>query len=146
MEVMITEFTPISALVGGLLIGLAAAAMMLLTGRVAGISGIAARLLPPTDRDGFAGRLAFIIGMVAAPMAWFAATGSPVIQTVSANLPLMVLAGVMVGFGSVHGGGCTSGYGVCGLARLSPRSFVAVAMFMGAAAVTVFLMRHVIGG
>ena len=143
---MITEFTPSSALVGGLLIGLAAAAMMMLTGRIAGVSGIAARLLPPADRTGFSNRLAFIIGLIAAPLVWFAATGSPATQAVPGNLLLMMVAGLMVGFGSVYGSGCTSGHGVCGLARLSLRSLVAVAVFMGAAAVTVFLMRHVIGG
>ncbi|MBL8906292.1 MAG: YeeE/YedE family protein [Rhizobiales bacterium] len=142
---MVTEFTPISALLGGALIGFAAAAMMLLTGRIAGISGIAARLLPPADRERFPEGLAFIIGLVAAPLLWTAATGWPVSQTVSANLPLMIGAGLLVGFGSVYGSGCTSGHGVCGLARLSPRSLVAVAAFMGTAALTVFLMRHVIG-
>lgn len=143
---MVTEFTPFSALIGGLLIGLAAAAMMMLTGRIAGVSGIAARLLPPADRKGFSDRLAFIVGLIAAPIVWFAATGAPVPQTVSGNLLLMAAAGLMVGFGSVYGSGCTSGHGVCGLARLSARSFVAVVTFMGAAAVTVFLLRHVIGG
>jgi hypothetical protein len=143
---MATEFTPLAGLIGGLLIGLAAAAMMMLTGRIAGVSGIAARLLPPTDRDGFAGRLAFIVGLVAAPIAWLAMTSSSVTQTVSGNLPLMIAAGLMVGFGSVYGGGCTSGHGVCGLARLSARSLVAVAVFMGTAAIIVFLMRHAIGG
>jgi uncharacterized membrane protein YedE/YeeE len=142
---MVTEFTPYSALIGGALIGLAAAAMMMLTGRIAGVSGIAARLLPPADRAGFASRLAFIIGLIAAPLAWSVATGTPAVQTVSGNLILMIGAGLMVGFGSVYGSGCTSGHGVCGLARLSPRSLVAVVVFMGAAAVTVFIMRHVIG-
>lgn len=142
---MVTEFTPYSALIGGVLIGLATAAMMMLTGRIAGVSGIAARLLPPADRAGFSNRLAFIIGLVAAPLVWFAATGAPATQTVSGNLILMIMAGLTVGFGSVYGSGCTSGHGVCGLARLSPRSLVAVAVFMGTAAVTVFLMRHVIG-
>jgi uncharacterized membrane protein YedE/YeeE len=142
---VVTEFTPYSALFGGALIGLAAAAMMLLTGRIAGISGIAARLLPPAEREGFAERLAFIVGLIAAPLVWSAATGSPATQTVSRNLILMMAAGLLVGFGSVYGSGCTSGHGVCGLARLSPRSLVSVAAFMGTAAVTVFLMRHVIG-
>jgi uncharacterized membrane protein YedE/YeeE len=142
---MVTEFTPSSALIGGLLIGLAAAAMMILTGRIAGISGIAVRLLPPVQRKDFSDRLAFIVGLIAAPIVWFAATGSPAAQTVPGNLLLMTVAGLMVGFGSVYGSGCTSGHGVCGLARLSARSFVAVVVFMGAAVVTVFLLRHVIG-
>lgn len=141
---MVTEFTPFSALTGGLLVGLAAAAMMMLTGRIAGVSGIAARLLPPADRTGFSNRLAFIGGLIAAPIVWFAATGSPVTQTVPGNLLLMIVAGLLVGFGSVYGGGCTSGHGVCGLARLSVRSVAAVVVFMSSAAVTVFLLRHVI--
>jgi uncharacterized protein len=142
---MVTEFTPYSALAGGALIGFAAAAMMMLTGRIAGVSGIAARLLPPVDRAGFSSRLAFSVGLVAAPLAWFAATGLPAVQTVPGNLILMIGAGLMVGFGSVHGSGCTSGHGDCGLARLSPRSLVAVVVFMGTAAITVFIMRHVMG-
>lgn len=142
---MITQFTPYSALLGGALIGLAAAAMMMLSGRIAGISGITAKLLPPAERQGFPERLAFIIGLVAAPLLWIVVTGSSVVQSVSTNPLLMIGAGLLVGFGSVYGNGCTSGHGVCGLARLSPRSLVSVLVFMGAAAVTVFLMRHVIG-
>lgn len=143
---MITEFTPWSALIGGALIGFSAAAMMMLTGRIAGVSGMVARLLPPADRERYADRLSFIIGLIAAPLVWLAIDGSPVVQSVSRNLPLMVVAGLFVGFGSVYGNGCTSGHGVCGLARLSPRSFVAVLVFMGTAAMTVFIARHVIGG
>jgi uncharacterized membrane protein YedE/YeeE len=142
---MMTEFTPYSALIGGALIGLAASALMLLTGRIAGVSGIAARLLPPAEGRGFTGGMAFIIGLIAPPLLWVLATAQPVTQSVSPNLLLMIGAGLMVGFGAVYGNGCTSGHGVCGLARLSRRSLVAVAVFMGTAAVTVFLMRHVIG-
>ncbi|MFO0990453.1 MAG: YeeE/YedE thiosulfate transporter family protein [Hyphomicrobiales bacterium] len=142
---MVTEFTPYSALAGGALIGLAAAAMMLLTGRIAGISGIAARLLPPADRQGVTERLSFIVGLIAAPLLWIVVAGLPVIQSVSTNLVLMMVAGLLVGFGSVYGSGCTSGHGVCGLARLSPRSLVSVLVFIGAASLTVYLMRHVIG-
>ncbi len=98
-----TEFTPIASLVGGTLIGLSAALLLLLEGRIAGISGIAGRLLPPW-RDGlFAQRLAFITGLVAAPFLVAAVTGTPVMQTVSTNLPLMTVAGLLVGFGSVWG-------------------------------------------
>jgi uncharacterized membrane protein YedE/YeeE len=142
---MPTEFTPISALIGGLLIGLAAAGMMLLSGRIAGISGIVARLLPPAERAGWTDRAAFLIGLVLAPLLWLLATGEGARQVVSSNLALMALAGLLVGFGSVLGGGCTSGHGVCGLARLSKRSFAAVAIFMGAAIATVFITRHIIG-
>ncbi|QIB35210.1 YeeE/YedE family protein [Ancylobacter pratisalsi] len=141
-----TEFTPIASLAGGALIGLSAVLMLLLEGRIAGISGIASRLFPPYGDGAFGGRLAFIAGLVGAPFLVAAVTGTPVMQTVSSNLVLMVVAGLLVGFGSVWGSGCTSGHGVCGLARLSRRSFVATGVFMAAGFVTVFLMRHVIGG
>lgn len=137
-----TEFTPWASLVGGALIGLSAVLLMAWEGRIAGISGIAGRLLPPWEDEATLSRLGFVIGLVAAPLAWLAVTGSPVVQTVSSNLPLMVAAGLLVGFGSTWGNGCTSGHGVCGMARLSPRSFVATAVFMAAAALTVFVTRH----
>lgn len=142
---MPTEFTPISALIGGLLIGLAAAGMMLVNGRIAGISGIVARLLPPAEREGWTDRAAFLLGLLAAPLLWLLATGEGGRQVVSSNVALMAVAGLLVGFGSVLGGGCTSGHGVCGLARLSKRSFAAVAIFMGVAIATVFITRHIIG-
>ncbi|GLK86896.1 YeeE/YedE family protein [Ancylobacter defluvii] len=138
-----TEFTPVASLIGGALIGLSAVLMMLLEGRIAGISGIAGHLLPPYRDGGFGGRLAFIIGLVAAPFLVAAVTGAPVVQTVSSNAALMAAAGVLVGFGSVWGGGCTSGHGVCGIARLSPRSFVATGVFMATGFITVFIVRHV---
>lgn len=142
---MITSFTPFASLLGGLLIGASAVLLMAAQGRIAGVSGIASRLLPPYDDAGFAGRLAFVGGLVAAPVLMGAATGAPVVQTVSDSLLLMVPAGLLVGFGSVWGSGCTSGHGVCGLARLSPRSMVATAIFMATAVLTVFVMRHVAG-
>lgn len=141
-----TEFTPVASFLGGVIIGLSAVLMMLLEGRIAGISGIASRLFPPYGDSGFGGRLAFVAGLVAAPLLFAAATGGPVVQTVSSNLPLMAVAGLLVGFGSVWGSGCTSGHGVCGLARLSRRSFVATGVFMATGFGTVFLVRHVIGG
>lgn len=140
-----TSFTPIASFIGGMLIGLSAVLLMLLEGRIAGISGIASRLLPPYRDSGFGGRLAFIVGLVAAPFAVAVATGEPVIQTVSANPILMAAAGLLVGFGSVWGSGCTSGHGVCGLARLSPRSIVATGVFMTTGFATVFVARHVLG-
>ncbi|TCK31397.1 hypothetical protein EV667_1506 [Ancylobacter aquaticus] len=146
-----TEFTPIASLIGGALIGLSAVLMMLAEGRIAGISGIASRLLPPygdkssAERSAFAGRLAFVAGLVAAPFLYAAATGTAVVQTVSSNLALMAVAGLLVGFGSVWGSGCTSGHGVCGLSRLSRRSFVATGVFMAAGFATVYVMRHVMG-
>lgn len=141
-----TEFTPFASLIGGAMIGLSAVLLMLWEGRIAGISGIAGRLLPPYRDGAFLSRFGFVIGLVAAPLAIVALTGHAVQQTVSANLPLMAAAGLIVGFGSVWGNGCTSGHGVCGLSRLSARSFVATGVFMATAFVTVFVARHVIGG
>ena len=139
-------FTPIASLLGGALIGMSAVLLMASHGRIAGISGIVSRLFPPFGDNGFPGRLAFIVGLVAAPFVVAFTTGTTVVQTVSGNLPLMVGAGLLVGFGSVWGNGCTSGHGVCGIARLSPRSIVATLTFMATAAATVFVTRHGIGG
>lgn len=141
-----TEFTPLASLFGGALIGLASVLLMAWEGRIAGISGIAVRLLPPYADSQFGSSLGFVIGLVAAPLLMMAATDAPVVQTVSANLPLMAAAGLIVGFGSVWGNGCTSGHGVCGLSRLSARSLVATVVFMATAFVTVYVTRHLIGG
>lgn len=141
-----TEFTPYASLIGGAMIGLAAVLLMLWEGRIAGISGIAGRLLPPYRDSAFLSRLGFVAGIVAVPLLMSWGSGAPIAQTISSNVPLMVVAGLLVGFGSVWGNGCTSGHGVCGLSRLSLRSMVATAVFMATAFVTVFLVRHVIGG
>jgi uncharacterized membrane protein YedE/YeeE len=141
-----TEFTPFASLIGGMMIGLSAVLLLLLEGRVAGISGIAGRLLPPYRDRALPSRFGFVIGLVAAPLAVMALTGDAIRQTISPNIPLMVVAGLLVGFGTVWGNGCTSGHGVCGLSRLSLRSLVATVMFMATAFVTVFLVRHVFGG
>ncbi len=141
-----TEFTPLTSLVGGMMIGLSAVLLMLWEGRIAGISGIAGRLLPPYLDGALPSRMGFVAGLVLAPFAAMAVTGSAITQTVTTNLPLMGAAGLIVGFGSVWGNGCTSGHGVCGMSRLSARSFVATAVFMSVAFVTVFITRHVIGG
>jgi uncharacterized membrane protein YedE/YeeE len=143
--VTITEFTPLASLAGGALIGVAAVLLMLFHGRIAGVSGILSRLLPPYHGRPLAHDIAFIAGLIAAPLAYGAATGSHVTQTVSENLALMLAAGVLVGFGTVYGHGCTSGHGVCGLSRLSPRSLIATVVFMATAFATVFLVRHGIG-
>ncbi|WP_406871732.1 YeeE/YedE family protein [Aminobacter sp. P9b] len=140
-----TDFTPIASTVGGVLIGLSAVLLMAWEGRIAGISGIAARLLPPYLDGALLSRLGFVLGLVAAPLAYAAISGTDVVQTVSSNLPLMALAGLLVGFGSVYGNGCTSGHGVCGLSRLSLRSLVATLTFMATAFATVFAVRHVLG-
>lgn len=142
-----TEFTPVASLLGGVLIGLAAVLLMLFDGRIAGISGIAGRVLPPFDsKSGTPAAIAFIAGLIVAPFLYGAASGQPIIQTLSGNLPLMAVAGLLAGFGAAYGGGCTSGHGVCGMARLSTRSIVATATFMATALVTVYLTRHVWGG
>jgi uncharacterized membrane protein YedE/YeeE len=141
-----TEFTPLASLIGGALIGLSAVLLMAMEGRIAGISGIAARLLPAFRGGLPLAPLGFVIGLVAAPFAVMAVTGAPIVQTVSSNLPLMTVAGLLVGFGTALGNGCTSGHGVCGLSRLSLRSLAAVATFMAAAFATVFVVRHIIGG
>jgi uncharacterized membrane protein YedE/YeeE len=139
-----TEFTPLASTAGGLLIGLSAVLLMLSLGRIAGVSGIASRILPPAAED-WGWRIAFVIGIVAAPVFVQVATGEPIGQTVSSSLPLMAIAGLLVGFGSVLSNGCTSGHGVCGNSRLSARSIAATATFMAVAIATVFVTRHIVG-
>jgi uncharacterized protein len=137
-----TSFTPVASLLGGALIGASAVMLMALTGRIAGVSGIAARLLPPYEDREFAGRLAFVGGLVAAPVIVLLATGRLPVQTIEANAVTLVLAGLLVGFGSAWGNGCTSGHGVCGISRLSVRSLIATITFMATGFATVFIMRH----
>jgi uncharacterized membrane protein YedE/YeeE len=143
---MDTEFTPIASTLGGVLIGVSAVILMALNGRIAGVSGIVGRLLPPYAGSDVGGAILFILGLLAAPPAYAAFSGAPFVQSVSANAALMAGAGVLVGFGAGLGGGCTSGHGVCGTARLSPRSLLATAIFMATGFVTVFVMRHLLGG
>jgi hypothetical protein len=143
---MVTEFTPIASTLGGVLIGLSAVMLMAFNGRIAGISGIVGRLLPPYAGSDVGGAALFVLGLIVAPLVYAIFTGAPFAQTVLANVALMAGAGVLVGFGAGLGGGCTSGHGVCGIARLSPRSLVATAIFMATGFVTVFVVRHVLGG
>jgi uncharacterized protein len=138
------HFTPVSASIGGVLIGLSAALLWLSVGRIAGISGIVGGLWSPRTGD-ITWRLAFVIGLIAAPLVYGWAAGSLPRTSVSVPPLIIVAGGLLVGFGTRLGGGCTSGHGVCGLARLSPRSLVATALFMSTAVVTSFLLRHVIG-
>jgi uncharacterized protein len=139
-----TSFTPVSALIGGALIGLSALMLLALNGRVAGVSGIAGLLLSPHG-EGRGWRLAFVLGLVAAALLYTLVAGAPQVQ-IAADTVTLVIAGVLVGIGTQLGSGCTSGHGVCGLSRLSARSLVATISFMAAGVVTVFLVRHVFGG
>ena len=141
MTIAWNEFTPWTSLAGGLIIGIAAAMFLWLNGRVAGISGILGGLLRPLRGD-VAWRLAFLLGLVIAPLAYSFVRPLPEVQ-VDADTVTLVVAGLLVGIGTRYGSGCTSGHGVCGLSRLSPRSLVATAAFMGAGFATVYLARHV---
>ena len=136
-------FTPGTALIGGLLIGIAAALLVLLNGRIAGISGIVGGLLRPSRGD-FAWRVAFLGGMIGAPLVYTAFRTFPAV-TIAAGYPLLIVAGLLVGVGTRYGGGCTSGHGVCGISRLSLRSLIATLTFIFAGVVAVYLMRHAIG-
>ena len=142
MAVAWQQFTPASALAGGLLIGLAASLCMLLNGRIAGISGILGGLLKPVAGD-TVWRLAFILGLVAAPVLFGLVATLPKPQ-IDGSFGVLVLAGLLVGFGTRLGSGCTSGHGVCGLARGSLRSAVATAAFMSTGFASVYIVRHVL--
>lgn len=142
MHIDWNHFTPWASLTGGLMLGVAAALFILVNGRILGISGIVGGLLRP--RTGDTGwRIAFVLGMLAAPSLYLMLAG-PVTATVDAGWVSIVLAGLLVGVGTRFGAGCTSGHGVCGLSRLSPRSLVATLAFMGAGFVTVFVIRHLV--
>ena len=137
------NFTPLSGLVGGLLIGVAAALLLLLNGRISGISGIVGGLLAPKSSD--AGwRVVFVAGLLLGAFGYMLATGGAMPVKMQASLPVLVVAGLLVGFGTRLGSGCTSGHGLCGIGRLSKRSIVASAVFFGVAMLTVFIVRHVI--
>ena len=143
---METAFTPWMSLTGGVLIGIAATLLMLFLGRVMGATGILAGLFQPGNARDFAWRAAILAGMVSGPLVVLALTGQmPAIQ-VPVSPVMLAVGGLIVGVGVTYGSGCTSGHGVCGMARLSPRSFVATLTFMIATFVTVFVVRHVVGG
>ena len=137
-----THFTPMSALAGGVLIGLAATVLLACNGRIAGISGIVGGLLARRGEDETAWRLAFVLGLILAPILYRFFAILPV-SHIDAGWIELVVAGVLVGYGSRLGSGCTSGHGVCGLSRLSPRSLAATATFMVTGFITVFVVRHV---
>ena len=137
-----TDFTPWTALGGGLLIGLAVAMFVLFNGRIAGISGIVGGLLRPAPGErGW--RIAFLLGLVAAPLVYMLAAPLPAMR-IDAGTGTLIAAGLMVGIGTRYGAGCTSGHGVCGLARGSARSLAATLAFMGAGFATVFIVRHLL--
>jgi len=136
------SFTPLSGLIGGLLIGGAASLFVLLNGRVAGISGIYGGLLAPTALD-WHWRVAFILGIAIGPVLVGLLGGGPAAIVIDASWPTLVVGGLLVGYGARLGSGCTSGHGVCGMARGSPRSLIATMTFFSTAALTVFFMRHI---
>ncbi|HCL4246237.1 YeeE/YedE family protein [Pseudomonas aeruginosa] len=140
-----TEFIPVSGLVGGMLIGVASVLMLWGTGRIAGISGIFGGLLTPARGD-IAWRAFFVAGMLLGGLLWPLISGEPLPVELQVSWPLMLLAGVLVGFGTRLGSGCTSGHGVCGIGRLAPRSMVATAVFMASAFLTTFIIHHILGG
>jgi uncharacterized membrane protein YedE/YeeE len=143
MSIDWTAFTPASAVAGGALIGAAAALFAVLNGRIAGISGILGGLLRPQEGD-VAWRVAFVAGLLVAPAGYALLSRLPDIR-IDAGYPALAAAGLLVGAGTRFGAGCTSGHGVCGISRLSPRSIVATLAFMAAGFATVFALRHVIG-
>ena len=143
---METVFTPVTSFGGGLAIGLGAVLLMLGLGRILGATGVLSGLVFAESRDELLWRAAMVVGMILAPGMIFFLTGSMPEISVPVSPAMIVIGGVIVGFGASLGSGCTSGHGVCGLSRLSVRSLVAVPTFMATAAATVFVIRHVIGG
>ena len=142
MVIDFDSFTPLASLVGGVMIGVAALLLMLAHGRVMGISGILGGLVVPADKSDVRWRILFVLGVLAGPFAIMALTGAPVERTSVAAGFTLPIAGFLVGLGTAIGAGCTSGHGICGLARLSPRSAVAVGTFMASAIITVYVVRH----
>ncbi|WP_338723292.1 YeeE/YedE family protein [Devosia sp. XK-2] len=140
-----TEFTPALSLFGGALIGLSAVLLMAFHGRIAGMTGIITGLLPPAASD-WAWRAAFLAGAITAPTLIMATSDHAIAYESPVPTPWLMIGGLIVGVGVYFGSGCTSGHGVCGMARLSPRSIAATATFMLTTAITVFVIRHIIGG
>lgn len=143
---MPTDFTPLASLGGGILIGIASVLLMANFGRIMGATGILAGFLMPTSRADWGWRASLLAGMASAPLVVWLFTGQTVTVQVPVSTPAMIIGGLIVGAGVTYGGGCTSGHGVCGIARLSPRSIAATLVFMIAAVATVYVTRHVIGG
>tara|TARA_R110000751_G_scaffold172928_3_gene279331 strand:+ start:40611 stop:41039 length:429 start_codon:yes stop_codon:yes gene_type:complete len=141
---MVTEFTPYMSLGGGILIGLAATLLMVFNGRIAGMTGILGGILPPVSSD-WPWRAAFLAGAIIAPMI-YVMSGNTIEFSVPISTGALVIGGLIVGVGVMFGSGCTSGHGVCGMARLSPRSIAATLVFMVSTGITVFIVRHIFGG
>ncbi|MDA0916805.1 MAG: YeeE/YedE family protein [Proteobacteria bacterium] len=144
---METEFTPLSSLIGGILIGFSAVIFLIANGRIAGISGIVSRILPPSiHRSELPQGLLFVGGLILAIPTWYFIDGGMPVQFVSNNYLALSMAGLLVGFGAVFGNGCTSGHGVCGISRVSKRSIVATCIFMTTSFITVLLIKHGLWG
>jgi len=142
MSIDWNAFTPASAVIGGAIIGVAVALFVVLNGRIAGVSGILGGLARPQAGD-ISWRVAFVVGLIAAPLAWGLLAALPEIR-VDTSYPVLVAAGLLVGVGTRYGGGCTSGHGICGVSRASPRSIAATVAFMAAGFATVYVVRHLI--
>jgi uncharacterized membrane protein YedE/YeeE len=141
-----TAFTPWQSLGGGVLIGLSSVLLMLVAGRIMGATGILAGIFAPASVADMSWRVALLLGMVTGPAVYWLATGGMPEITVPVSMPMLLVGGFIVGVGVTYGSGCTSGHGVCGMARFSPRSIAATITFMIATGITVFVVRHVIGG
>ena len=138
------NFTPVSALIGGLLIGFSAMILLLFNGRILGVTGITGGILQPQRKD-LLWRVLFLSSVAMAPVLYSAVTTKPLLIEVTDSLPTLIIGGFLVGFGACAGSGCTSGHGICGLGRLSKRSLVVTMTFMATSIVTVYVMRHMIG-
>ena len=145
MQIDWISFTPVPSLLGGMILGVAAALYVFLHGRILGISGIVSGLLHPQAGDS-AWRLSLVLGLLSAPFLALLFFGIYPVIEIDSDWLAIGIAGLLVGFGAQYGSGCTSGHGICGLSRLSPRSLVATLAFMSAGFITVFVLRHVIGG
>jgi uncharacterized membrane protein YedE/YeeE len=141
-----TAFTPWQSLGGGVLIGLSAVLLMLAAGRIMGATGVLAGIFAPASVADMSWRVALLLGMVTGPAVYWLVTGGMPEITVPVSMPMLLIGGFIVGVGVTYGSGCTSGHGVCGMARFSPRSIAATITFMIATGITVFVVRHVFGG
>jgi uncharacterized membrane protein YedE/YeeE len=138
------HFTPVSALAGGLMIGIAAVVLLLFNGRIMGISGITRGIIHPVPKD-VLWRVLFLVGLIVAPLAYTALSGEAVAIHITSSLPALIIGGFLVGLGTCTANGCTSGHSVCGLGRFSRRSLVATLTFMFTSIITVYVLRHVFG-